>query len=76
MSAQVELTPIFETYRRARATIAEKEALAEDSEEAIKRKEQEAEERRKASHDMVAESIRRELLESESLSAIHVTTSN
>ena len=53
-------------YRRGRVTIAEKEALAEDSEEAIKRKEQEAEERRKQSHDMVAESIRRELLESAS----------
>ncbi|KAI0668737.1 splicing factor, Prp19-binding domain-containing protein [Trametes maxima] len=53
------------TYRRARVTIAEKEAMAEDSEEALKRKEAEAEERRKASHDMVAESIRRELLEKE-----------
>ena len=38
--------------------------MAEDTEEAQKRKEEEAEERRKQSHDMVAESIRRELLES------------
>ena len=38
--------------------------MAQDSEEAVKRKEEEVEERKKASHDMVAESIRRELLES------------
>lgn len=44
--------------------MAEKQALAEDSEEALRRKESEAEERKKASHDLVAESIRRELLES------------
>ena len=50
--------------RRGRATIAEKEALAEDTEEAIKKRELEAEERRKQSHEMVAESIRRELAES------------
>ncbi|OJT11176.1 hypothetical protein TRAPUB_12310 [Trametes pubescens] len=61
---KLQFRPVF-IPKRARATIAEKEALAEDSEEAIKRKEQEAEERRKASHDMVAESIRRELLEKE-----------
>ena len=51
--------------RRARATVAEREALALDSEEAQKRKEAELQERKKASHDMVAESIRRELLEKE-----------
>lgn len=38
--------------------------MAEDTEEAIRKKEAEAEERRKDSHNMVAESIRRELLES------------
>lgn len=38
--------------------------MAEDTEEALRKKEQEAEERKKQSHDMVAESIRRELLES------------
>jgi microfibrillar-associated protein 1 len=53
------------SYRRARVTIAEKEALAQDTEEALKKKELESEERRKQSHDLVAESIRRELAESE-----------
>ena len=50
--------------RRARVTIAEKEAIAQDTEDALKRKEAEAEERRKQSHNMVAESIKRELAES------------
>jgi microfibrillar-associated protein 1 len=40
------------------------QALAEDSEESLRRKELEAEERKKQSHDLVAENIRRELLES------------
>ncbi|OSD05719.1 hypothetical protein PYCCODRAFT_1384706 [Trametes coccinea BRFM310] len=61
---KLQFRPVF-IPKRARVTIAEKEAMAADSEEAIKRKEQEAEERKKASHDMVAESIRRELLEKE-----------
>ncbi|KAI8983180.1 splicing factor, Prp19-binding domain-containing protein [Trametes punicea] len=61
---KLQFRPVF-VPKRARVTIAEKEAMAADSEEALKRKEQEAEERRKASHDMVAESIRRELLEKE-----------
>jgi len=51
-------------HRRSRVTVAEKQTLAEDSEEAIRRKEIEVEERKKQSHDLVAESIRRELLES------------
>jgi microfibrillar-associated protein 1 len=51
-------------HRRSRVTVAERQALAEDSEEAIRKKEIEAEERKKLSHDLVAESIRRELLES------------
>ena len=55
-----------QSRRRARVTVAEKDALAQDTEEAIKRKEEEAEERRKQSHNMVAESIKRELLESAS----------
>lgn len=42
----------------------EKQGLAEDSEEAIRKKQAEAEQRKKDSHDLVAESIRRELLES------------
>ena len=44
-------------------TIAEKESIAQDSEEVLRKKELEAEERRKQSHDLVAESIRRELAE-------------
>ncbi len=44
--------------------MAEKQCLAEDSEEAIRKKQAEAEQRRKESHDLVAASIRRELLES------------
>jgi len=44
--------------------VAEMQALAEDSEEAIRKKQAEAEQRKKESHDLVAESIRRELLES------------
>ena len=51
-------------YRRSRVTVAEKQALAEDTEEATRRKEIETEERKKQSHNLVAESIRRELLES------------
>lgn len=62
-------------YRRARATIVEKDLLAEDSAEMQSKREQEAEERRKQSHDMVAESIRRELAESMSLASIsHLNT--
>lgn len=52
------------TCRRGRVTILEKEAIAQDTEEALKKKEMEAEERRKQSHDLVAESIKRELAES------------
>jgi len=51
-------------HRRARVTISEVEAMAQNSAEALKKKELEAEERRKQSHDLVAESIRRELAES------------
>jgi len=38
--------------------------MAQDTEEAIKKKEQEAEERRQQSHNLVADTIKRELLES------------
>jgi hypothetical protein len=51
-------------FRRGRVTVLEKESIAEDTEEALRKKELEAEERRKQSHDLVAESIRRELAES------------
>ncbi|CCL99967.1 uncharacterized protein FIBRA_01992 [Fibroporia radiculosa] len=59
-----QFRPVF-VPKRARATVAEMQALAEDTEEALQRKEREAEERKKQSHDMVAESIRRELAEKE-----------
>ncbi|KAG6837213.1 hypothetical protein H0H93_013081 [Arthromyces matolae] len=49
---------------RARVTIAEKDALLE-LEEMEKKKERDAEERRKQSHNLVAESIKRELAEKE-----------
>jgi hypothetical protein len=52
--------------RRSRVTILEKEALDQDTEEALKKKEMEADARRKQSHDLVAESIKRELAESTS----------
>ncbi|KAH9486695.1 Microfibrillar-associated protein 1 [Psilocybe cubensis] len=61
---EVEFRPVF-VPKRARATIVEKESIAQDTEEALRKKELEAEERRKQSHDMVAESIRRELAEKE-----------
>ncbi|KAJ7596838.1 splicing factor, Prp19-binding domain-containing protein, partial [Mycena floridula] len=61
---KLQFRPVF-VPKRSRITIQEKEAIAQDTEEAIKRKEEEAEERRRASHDLVAESIRRELAEKE-----------
>ncbi|TFK40924.1 splicing factor, Prp19-binding domain-containing protein [Crucibulum laeve] len=61
---KLQFRPVF-VPKRARATIAEKDAIAQDTEEALKKKELEAEERRKQSHDLVAESIRRELAEKE-----------
>ncbi|KIL70597.1 hypothetical protein M378DRAFT_183227 [Amanita muscaria Koide BX008] len=66
---KLQFRPVF-VPKRARATIAEKEALAQDTEEAFQKKEQEAEERRKQSHNMVAESIKRELAEKEKEEAI------
>ncbi|KAF9066568.1 splicing factor, Prp19-binding domain-containing protein [Rhodocollybia butyracea] len=61
---QLQLRPVF-VSKRNRETIAERDKIAQDTEEAIKRREMELEERRKQSHDMVAESIRRELAEKE-----------
>ncbi|KAJ7456435.1 microfibrillar-associated protein MFAP1, Zn finger, CCHC type protein [Mycena latifolia] len=60
---KVQFRPVF-VPKRGRVTIAERD-LAEDSEEAQRKREAEAEERRKQSHDLVAESIRRELAEKE-----------
>ncbi|KAJ3485499.1 hypothetical protein NLI96_g4915 [Meripilus lineatus] len=59
-----QFRPVF-VPKRGRVTIAERDALAQDTEEAQKKKEAEAEERKQQSHNMVAESIRRELLEKE-----------
>ncbi|KAJ8507457.1 hypothetical protein ONZ45_g10174 [Pleurotus djamor] len=59
---KVQFRPVF-VPKRNRGTIAERDALLNDTEEALKKKEQEAEERKKQSHDLVAESIRRELAE-------------
>ncbi|KAF7437345.1 hypothetical protein PC9H_004184 [Pleurotus ostreatus] len=59
---KVQFRPVF-VPKRGRVTIDERETLINDTEEARKRKELEAEERRKQSHDLVAESIRRELAE-------------
>ncbi|KZP32431.1 hypothetical protein FIBSPDRAFT_775220 [Athelia psychrophila] len=56
--------PVF-VPKRSRTTILEKDGLAQDTEEALRKKELEAEERRKESHDLVAESIKRELAEKE-----------
>ncbi|KAK0446416.1 splicing factor, Prp19-binding domain-containing protein [Desarmillaria tabescens] len=61
---KLQLRPVF-VPKRNRVTIAEKEALAADSEEVLRKKELELEERKKQSHDLVAESIRRELAEKE-----------
>ncbi|PBK70310.1 hypothetical protein ARMSODRAFT_1083946 [Armillaria solidipes] len=61
---KLQLRPVF-IPKRNRVTIAEKDALAADSEEVLKKKELELEERKKQSHDLVAESIRRELAEKE-----------
>ena len=54
------------TCRRGRVTVLEREKEAQDTEDALERKRLQEEERKKQSHDMVAESIRRELLESAS----------
>ncbi|KAK0198042.1 splicing factor, Prp19-binding domain-containing protein [Armillaria mellea] len=61
---KIQLRPVF-VPKRNRVTIAEMEALAADSEEVLRKKELELEERKKQSHDLVAESIRRELAEKE-----------
>jgi microfibrillar-associated protein 1 len=61
---KIQFRPVF-VPKRSRVTVTETQTLTEDSEEALRRKEIEAEERKKQSHDLVAESIRRELLEKE-----------
>ncbi|CUA77455.1 Microfibrillar-associated protein 1 [Mus musculus] [Rhizoctonia solani] len=59
-----QFRPVF-VPKRARETIKQMEAESEFSEEAIKRREEEAAQRKKESHDLVAESIKRELAEKE-----------
>ncbi|KAJ1311599.1 hypothetical protein OPQ81_010076 [Rhizoctonia solani] len=59
-----QFRPVF-VPKRARETIKQLEAESEFSEEAIKRREEEAAQRKKESHDLVAESIKRELAEKE-----------
>ncbi|KAB5594296.1 Prp19-binding domain splicing factor [Ceratobasidium theobromae] len=59
-----QFRPVF-VPKRARETIKKLEEESEWSEEAIKRREAEAEQRKKESHDMVAESIKRDLVEKE-----------
>ncbi|KAJ3758573.1 splicing factor, Prp19-binding domain-containing protein, partial [Lentinula raphanica] len=61
---KLQFRPVF-VAKRNRETITEREKIAQDTEEALKRKELELEERRKQSHDLVAESIKRELAEKE-----------
>ncbi|KZV95604.1 hypothetical protein EXIGLDRAFT_748065 [Exidia glandulosa HHB12029] len=56
--------PVF-VPKRARDTVAAREADYEFSEEAIRKRELEAEERKKQSYEMVADSIKRELAEKE-----------
>ncbi|KAF9243730.1 microfibrillar-associated protein MFAP1, Zn finger, CCHC type protein [Melanogaster broomeanus] len=56
--------PVF-VPKRGRATIAERDALAEEAAEIQRKQELAAEQRKKESHDLVAESIRRELAEKE-----------
>lgn len=55
----------FISHRRQRATIAARDAEADAASEAQKRAEEEAEARRKDSHLLAVESIKRELAESE-----------
>ncbi|KAL5518539.1 hypothetical protein ACEPAH_221 [Sanghuangporus vaninii] len=56
--------PVF-VPKRGRVTVLEREKEVEDSEEALERKRLQEEERKKQSHDLVAESIRRELADKE-----------
>ncbi|KAH9947396.1 splicing factor, Prp19-binding domain-containing protein [Amylocystis lapponica] len=61
---KLQFRPVF-VPKRGRVTVAEREAIAEDTEEALQKKAVEADERKKQSHDMVADSIRRELAQKE-----------
>lgn len=54
-------------------TIAERDAIAQENEEAIANRQLEAEQRKKAAHDLVAESIKREQAESMCPSILEVS---
>ncbi|KAF8323145.1 hypothetical protein DL93DRAFT_2147213 [Clavulina sp. PMI_390] len=56
--------PVF-VPKRARVTVQEREAEAQNTEEAQAKRDAEAEKRKKESHDLVADSIKRELAEKE-----------
>ncbi|KAI5120237.1 hypothetical protein M0805_000051 [Coniferiporia weirii] len=61
---QAMFRPVF-VPKRGRVTVQERDKELQDTEEALEKKKLEEEERRKQSHDMIAESIRRELAEKE-----------
>uniref|UniRef100_A0A0W0F9U1 Micro-fibrillar-associated protein 1 C-terminal domain-containing protein n=1 Tax=Moniliophthora roreri TaxID=221103 RepID=A0A0W0F9U1_MONRR len=56
---KLQFRPVF-VPKRNRITLAEREEMADDTEEAQKRRDAEAEERKKESHDMVAEKEKEE----------------
>lgn len=55
----------YTAIRRARETVLAKEAEAQEEEELWKKKEEEAKTRKKESRNLVGETIRRELAESQ-----------
>ncbi|KAH8834884.1 splicing factor, Prp19-binding domain-containing protein [Flagelloscypha sp. PMI_526] len=59
---KVQFRPLF-VPKRGRATLAERDAMDPENEELQRKREEEAEERKKQSHDLVADAIRRELAE-------------
>ncbi|KIY66805.1 hypothetical protein CYLTODRAFT_437293 [Cylindrobasidium torrendii FP15055 ss-10] len=62
--AKPQFRPVF-VSKRNRVTVSEKDEIAGNTEEAIAKREADAAERKKQSHDIAAETIRRELLEKE-----------
>ncbi|KAI9572600.1 microfibrillar-associated protein MFAP1, Zn finger, CCHC type protein [Boletus coccyginus] len=63
--SEISLPLTLGMLRRGRATIAERDSIAQEAEELQRQKDLAAEQRKKESHDLVAESIRRELAEKE-----------
>ncbi|KAG8906302.1 hypothetical protein FRC01_008068, partial [Tulasnella sp. 417] len=61
---KLQFRPVF-VPKRNRVTVAEREEEDPNTEEAIAKREREAEQKKKDSHNLVAESIRRELAEKE-----------